>query len=346
MSCRPVLNFRRASVGAIVAGSMLLSASAEEGSTQFLDSIREHTSAVFSKCRSAVVRIEGTDEHGRISGTGFFIDPNGTVVTCYSIGGEASELTVTVGQQRLPAARLIADHRSGVAILKIEAQTPFLPMGNSRDLKLASPVMVVGYPMDLRVTPSFGLVGGFDVKYMGRSFAAMHIRANLPVQRGQGGAPLLNLKGEAVGVLISSIDEGSAAFALPIEAAEKVRRDFLRFHKVRPGWLGIQVGPIDHPERDSTAEVKDLLPDSPGWKAGVRIGDVLLQVGDRKITSPDEVRDAAFYLTADDDVTLRISRDEEELEFQARPIDPPGYVPALPRLAPENSLRLQSGPSQ
>ena len=111
------------------------------------------------------------------------------------------------------------------------------------------------------------MVGGFDLKYLGRYFATTHIRANVAVQRGQGGAPLLDMHGEVVGVLISSLDQGSASFVLPIEAAEKVRRDFVRFGEVRPGWVGMAVGPAAEAVNGSTAAVEDILTDGPAHKA-------------------------------------------------------------------------------
>ena len=95
--------------------------------------------------------------------------------------------------------------------------------------------------MNLPLTPSFGVLGGFDREYLGQYFATTHLRANVPVQRGEGGAPLLNMKGEVVGMLISSLDQGSASFVLPVEAIEKVRREFVRFGELRPGWIGLSV---------------------------------------------------------------------------------------------------------
>ena len=126
---------------------------------------------MFHRNQSAVVRIEAVDGHGALSGTGFFIDPNGTVFTSYTIGGESQAIMISFGDQKLPARRLVGDPRSGVAILKVDAETPFLALGKARDLSVASPVMTIGYPMDLPVSPSFGTVGGFDIKWGGRYFA-------------------------------------------------------------------------------------------------------------------------------------------------------------------------------
>ena len=290
--------------------------------------------AVFEKCRSAVVKIEASDTHGRLSGTGFFIDPNGTLYTSYSVGGESSDITVLVGDARLPASRMVSDLRSGIAILKVAAETPFLAFGNSRELAVSSPVMTIGFPLDLPASPSFGVLGGRDIKYLGRYFATAHLRANVPVQRGQGGAPLMNLRGEDVGILISSLDQGSGLFALPIEAAEKVRRDFLRFHEVRRGWIGIEVGTLESPSAGSTAFVKEVLPDSPAAKAGAQKGDVLLAVGYRHVTTPDDLRDISFFLTADDPTTIRLSRGDNVLELPIQPIDRSEEYSSLQRLAP------------
>jgi serine protease Do len=234
---------------------------------------------------------------------------------------------------------MVADSRSGVAILKVDAETPFLTLGKSRELELASPVLAVGYPMDLPLTPSFGTVGGFDMKYLGAYFATRHIRANVSVQRGEGGAPLVNMRGEAVAILIASIDQGSASFAVTIEAAEKVRRDFVKFGEPRPGWLGIEVGQAAAPVAGSTAEVIDLLPDAPAMKSGVEKGDILIEIGDRKITAPEDVLDASFFITADEELTMKVARAGTDLALKLQPTEHPavrrdnGVHPALPVLS-------------
>jgi S1-C subfamily serine protease len=93
------------------------------------EAISREVQTLFQKCQSAVVRIEATDVHGRLSGSGFFIDPNGTVYTSYSVGGASWDVVVCYGDVKYPARRLVGDPRSGVAILKVEAETPFLMLG-------------------------------------------------------------------------------------------------------------------------------------------------------------------------------------------------------------------------
>lgn len=288
------------------------------------EAIQTQIGQLYERCRHAVVRIEATDGHGQLAGTGFFIDPNGMLYTSYTIGGESREIVVRQGELKYPARRVVADSRSGVAILQVEAKTPFLMLGSSRELKAASPVMAVGFPMDLPLSPSFGVVGGFDRKYLDRFFITTHIRANVPVQRGQGGAPLLNMRGEAVGILISSMDGGSAAFVLPIEAAEKVRRDYVRFGEVRPGRMGIEVRPAAEEIDGSTAKVHQVIPGTPAEAAGILPGDVLLQIGSTPIATSEDLLDASFFATAEDPLMVKLARGEEHLELTLTPQDPPG----------------------
>jgi S1-C subfamily serine protease len=98
---------------------------------QGLNSISSEVKRVFDQAKNAVVRIQAEDEHGRLAGTGFFIDPTGTIITAYEVGGESWDLIVEFGTSRYPARRLVADDRSGIAILKVTADTPWLSTGDS-----------------------------------------------------------------------------------------------------------------------------------------------------------------------------------------------------------------------
>src|ERR1700755_2947998 len=108
---------------------------------------------IFEQAAKAVVKIHSVDEHSEICGTGFFVDPTGTLYTAYTVGGEAGNFTVEFGGRKYPARQLVADVRSGTAILKVDETTPALPIGKSEELEMASPVISIGYPLDLQQTP-------------------------------------------------------------------------------------------------------------------------------------------------------------------------------------------------
>src|SRR2546429_9196553 len=107
------------------------------------------------------------------------------------------------------------------------------------------------------------MIAGFDQKYLGRYFSTTHLRVNLPTQRGEAGAPLLNMKGEVVGIVVSRLENNSACYAVPIEAAEKIRSDFVRFGEARNGWGGVNVSEAPHPGEGAPAEMRQVLRDRP-----------------------------------------------------------------------------------
>ena len=125
-------------------------------------SISREVKEIYEKSGKAVVKIRGTDQHGDLSGTGFFIDPAGTLYTAFSVGGDTDNLTIEFEGKTYPARLMMADLRSGIAILKADIATPALPIGKSETMEMATPVMTIGYPLDLPSTPSFGMVAGFD----------------------------------------------------------------------------------------------------------------------------------------------------------------------------------------
>ena len=277
-----------------------------------------HVKEVFERAAKAVVKIHGVDEHCEISGTGFFIDPTGTLYTAYTVGGEAGNFTIDFNGKRYPARQVLADIRSGTAILKTDLATPALPIGKSEELEVATPVVAIGYPLDLPETPNFGMIAGFDRKYLGRYFSTTHLRVNLPTQRGEAGAPLLNMKGEVVGILVSSLENNSACYAVPIEAAEKIRSDFVRFGEARHGWVGINVSEAAKQVEGSRAEMTQIMEGTPAAGSGIKPGDILLQVGRKKVHEPEDVLDASFFITAGDTVPITVMRGNEKLTFNVQ----------------------------
>jgi serine protease Do len=299
----------------LMALALFSSAAVLRAQPQSTSEISREVKEVFARSAKAVVKIRAVDQHGKLSGTGFFIDPAGTLYTAFSVGADADNFTVEFGGKQLPARQVLADRRSGLAMLKVDDITsPSLPIGHSNDLEVAAPVLTVGFPLDLPQTPSFGMIAGFDRKLLGRYFPTTHLRVNLPAQRGEAGAPLLNFKGEVVGILVSS--DGSVCYALPIDAAEKIHSDFVRFGEARHGWVGINVAEATHQVEGSSAEFTDIMPGTPAAECGAKPGDILLQVGKTPVHEPEDVIDASFYITAGDKVPITVMRGGEKMTLE------------------------------
>ena len=319
---------------AFCSGAGLLLAQ-EQPATTISHQVRD----VFERAARAVVKIHGVDEHSEICGTGFFVDPTGTLYTAYTVGGEAGHFTVEFDGKKYPARQLLADIRSGTAMLKVDETTPALAIGKSDELQVATPVVSIGYPLDLPKTPNFGMIAGFDRKCLGRYFSTIHLRVNAPTQRGEAGAPLLNMKGEVVGIVVSGLESNSACYAVPIEAAEKIRSDFVRFGEARHGWIGVNnVSPASHEVDGSRAMVTQVADDTPAALSGIKEGDVLLRVGKKKITDPEDIFDASFYITAGDIVPITVMRGDQKLTFDVQaamhPATRTGVLLASPGVIP------------
>jgi serine protease Do len=327
-------------------------ARAEELPEQSATSISREVKEVFERAAKAVVKIHGIDEHSEIFGTGFFVDPTGTIYTSYSVGGEAGDFTIEYDGKTYPARQVLADMRSRIAILKTDLVTPALPIGKSGQLEVATPVIMIGFPLDLPKTPSFGMIAGFDRKYRGNYFWTTHLRVNLPTQRGEAGAPLLNLKGEVVGILMGSLENNSSCYALPIDAAEKIRGDFVRFGEARHGWIGANVAEAATAVEGSRAEITEIFGTTPATDSGMRPSDILLQVGKVKVREPEDVLDASFFITAGDSVPITVMRGNEKLTFNiqadfhplsrrppiiASPVSPNRAIPLNLQSAPERT---------
>src|SRR5438552_4274733 len=319
---------------AFCSGAGLLLAQ-EQPATTISHQVRD----VFERAARAVVKIHGVDEHSEICGTGFFVDPTGTLYTAYTVGGEAGRFTVEFDGKKYPARQLLADIRSGMAMLKVDQTTPALAIGKSDELQVATPVVSIGYPLDLPKSPNFGMIAGFDRKCLGRYFSTIHLRVNAPTQRGEAGAPLLNMKGEVVGIVVSGLESNSACYAVPIEAAEKIRSDFVRFGETRHGWIGVNnVSPALHQVDGSRAMVTQVADDTPAALSGIKEGDVLLRVGKKKITDPEDIFDASFYITAGDIVPITVMRGDQKLTFDVQaamhPATRTGVLLASPGIIP------------
>jgi len=288
------------------------------------DEINDQVNAVFKRCNAAVVRIEAKDGPFDLVGSGFFVDPNGTLITSYSVGGKSMNILVSYGGMKYPARRLTADPRSGIALLKVESDSsfPFLMTGNSREMHAPSPIMLIGYPLDFPVSPSLGMLAGFDIRYLDHYFVTTHIRASVPIENGECGAPLVNMKGRVIGIAVAALGNKSGCYALPIEAAEKIRQDYARFGEVKNGFIGVNVDHDFTKSPGSPARVESFVKGAPAEQSGIQVGDVIASVAGHKIESPADLLDASFFLSPGERVAVTVMRDGKELPFTIQAGDP------------------------
>ena len=289
---------------------------------------------IFEQNNKAVVRVYAKDHLGTRVGSGFFVDPFGTIYTHAGIVLESDEVNVKFNGQNLPAKVVTADPYSGIALLKVNTQTPFITLGDSEKATIATPVIAIGFPEEYDVCPSIGMIAGRDRHHLGQYFSTSHIRANMAVQRGEGGAPVLNLNGEVIGILVSRIGEGTSCHILPIRAAEKIRQDVARFGEARPGWVGVSVEDAKSPLSGSTAQIQSLNPQTPAAQSGLKSGDIILSIGGTMVTTSEDVIDAAYFLTAGDLTEVKILRGNDKFSITVKPVAHPSKA--------DNGLRAEA----
>lgn len=291
------------------------------------ESIHSEIARLFELHRQAVVRVRASDNLGVRLGSGFFVDPSGTIYTHSGIVRKADDVSVNFQGRTLPARLIASDPRTGIALLKTDCLSPFIPVGDSDHVAAATPVIAIGFPGEFEASPTLGLIASRDFHQNGKQFSTSHLRLNMAVEPGYGGAPVVDFQGRVIGIVAARIGHGGSCYILPIGAAEKIRRDIARFGELRPGWIGVEVEDAPSATRGSTARVVTMMPDTPAAKFGIREGDILLGVNGRKVCSIQDLVDAAYHLTAGEEANIQIARNGENMDVPVMPVMHPSASP-------------------
>lgn len=237
------------------------------------------------------------EERPRV-GSGFFISKDGYLLTNHHVIAHASEIEVELfGGKRLPAKLIGRDSRTDVALLKVdpEASLPVLPLGDSEALEVGELVLAIGNPFGLEYSVTMGVVSR-----KGRGFGASgpfdeFIQTDATINPGNSGGPLVNLRGEVVGINTAVIPNRRVGFAIPINLVKALLPELRERGKVGWGFLGVTIQDLNEGlaqalgfEGKKGALVNNVLPGKPAEAAGVRRGDVIIAFDGKAI---EDVRD-------------------------------------------------------
>jgi serine protease Do len=310
---------------------------------ELFEAIGREVNRVFLTARGAVVRVWARQGEITTVGTGFFVGQDGTLFTASGILGLSKDVSVELEGRRYVAQVLGSDRRSGVALLRANVPKKAfttLAIGDSSTLEPGSPVVAVGFPLNLPPAPSFGLIVGTDTQFLSRFFPTSHLRTDLPVSPGQIGSPLLNGHCEVVGMLVMVADGRRLTYALPSRALERVREDLLAYGRVRYGWVGVEVEEASEEAPEGhTARISRLIPGTPAAASGLQVGDIVMELDGTPIHRPREVVDPAFYARVGQRTSLAVLRGGTILRFSLPVVERP--------VLPENGMFVApKGPSQ
>lgn len=248
----------------------------------------------------------GPRDGGRVeaTGTGVLIDGDGYILTNEHVIDGAERVTVSLADGRSLQARLIgADADIDIALLKVDAPgpLPFAPLGDSSRLRVGEWVCAIGNPLAYDRTVTVGVVSFLGRKLFDQSLDD-YIQTDAAISFGNSGGPLLNARGEVVGINSAvSRQAPSIGFAVPINQARAILPQLKQAGRVSRGYIGVALRPVDPdvqralqlPRRDG-ALVQDVTPESPAARAGLRAYDLVVAVDGRPVGSDDAlIRDIA-----------------------------------------------------
>jgi serine protease Do len=289
-------------------------------------------------------RQNGTEEQRIGAGTGFFVSADGYIVTNrHVVADEAAEYTVIAadGTKRI-AAVLDRDSVNDIAVLKVqpgEGETfSFVPFGDSDRLRVGETVVAIGYALgEYDNSVSRGIVSGLRRSITAGGGLRVEslfdlVQTDTAINPGNSGGPLLNLKGEAVGVSVA-VDQGgqNIGFALPVNEVRRVFESVRDTGRISRPWLGVRYVMIDDQmvednrlgvdhgalvirgERNTDLAV---APGSPADKAGIAENDIILRVGGEEVTANRPLAAALSRFKSGDKVKLAVLRKGAEMEVE------------------------------
>jgi serine protease Do len=268
-------------------------------------------------------------------GSGFIFDREGHILTNYHVVEGADYLdSVTLPDGRTLKVQLVgADKRTDLAVLKAEGSGfPYVELGDSSDLIIGEWVIAIGNPYgglirDPVPSVTVGVISATNRRVSpkvgdGERLYQNMIQTDAAINPGNSGGPLVNAKGQVIGVntMIFSPSGGSIGlgFAIPINRARRVAEEIIRFGRRREPWPGFHVQDVAAmpealrrvgPQSDSGCVVTEILKNSPAYQAGLRPGDVIVSVNGEPIRTAVEIDYAIWDLFIGDTATLTVYRD-------------------------------------
>jgi len=277
-------------------------------------------------------------------GSGVIVDPSGVVVTNNHVVEKADKITVVLADRReFPATLLLADPKTDLAVLKIDAADEPLPsvaMRDSDDLEVGDIVLAIGNPFGVGQTVTMGIVSALARTNVGITDYSFFIQTDASINPGNSGGALIGMDGRLVGIntAIFSNQRGSTAgsvgigFAIPSNMVKTVLRAAKSGKIVRP-WLGARTQTVTTElagglglDRPVGALIGDVYPGGPAARAGLRTGDVVLEVDEREVSDAGGLRYRIGTREPGETITLQVQRNGRV--FTARlPMEAPKAEP-------------------
>jgi serine protease Do len=261
-------------------------------------------------------------------GSGFIIDKSGYIVTNNHVVEGADEIKVILKDETQYDAEIVGlDPVTDIALIKVDPKKslPTVQLGNSNDLRVGEWVAAIGSPFGLEYTVTAGIVSAKG-RVIGSGPYDDFIQTDASINPGNSGGPLINMRGEVVGINTMIIAGGQGiGFAIPVDQARGIIAQLKKDGEVTRGWLGVTIQDLKGNLADyygvegkSGVMVADVVPGDPADKAGIKPKDIITEVNGKKISTSRDLTNLAAGLSVGDtaDVTLLRDGKQETVEVK------------------------------
>lgn len=241
---------------------------------------------------------EGTPRRRQQSslGSGVIIDKDGLILTNNHVIKDADEISVRFSNKQEAKGKVVGtDAKTDLAVIRVATKEtlPVARLGDSETLRVGEWAIAIGNPFGLDHTLTVGVISATGRSEVGITAYENFIQTDASINPGNSGGPLLNVRGEVIGINTAIVASGQGiGFAIPINLARKVMDDLVKKGRVTRGWLGIGIQPLT-PELSKSFNVSgegvlvsQVMPKSPAESAGIKVGDLILSIDGKPIKDP------------------------------------------------------------
>ncbi len=260
-------------------------------------------------------------------GSGFIVDKNGYIITNYHVVDKADEIKVKLSEGKEYKAKVIGrDPKTDLVLIKISSlfgDLPTLPLGDSEKVKVGEWVLAVGNPFGLEHTVTKGIISATG-RVIGSGPYDNFLQTDAPINPGNSGGPLINLKGEVIGINTAIIASGQGiGFAIPSNLAKQVFDQLKEKGRVIRGWIGVSIQTIT-PEMTESFKLKepkgalvgDVVPGGPAEAGGIQRGDVIIGFDEKEVKDASDLPRIVAQTPINKTVVIKVIREGKEADLK------------------------------